>query len=163
MQVVTERDEALRAVEEWEARCQQLEAEAEVLQAEVQRQELELAAGKADAETRGSAVAGLQTMLTSLQKACDQGRHAGIGCALACRRFSGRGVRPRCQDMVLHVVRQRTSRSKVESRPFLTHTLVQDDTIGAADSWAGLVVGLDGSHLCQVFTVKARSQLLRSQ
>ncbi|KAK9863504.1 hypothetical protein WJX84_001683 [Apatococcus fuscideae] len=52
-QVVTERDEALRAVEEWEARCQQLEAEAEVLQAE--------------------------TMLTSLQKACDQGRHAGVG------------------------------------------------------------------------------------
>lgn len=77
VQVMAERDEALRAIEEWEVRCQQLEAEAEVLQAEIQRQEMELANGRADAETRGAAVAGLESMLTNLMKAAAQGRHPG--------------------------------------------------------------------------------------
>ena len=76
-QVMAERDEALRVIEEWDARCQQLEGEAEVLQAEIQRQELELAAGKADAETRGAAVTSLEAMLTNLTKAHAQGRYAG--------------------------------------------------------------------------------------
>lgn len=81
---MAERDEALRAVQEWEARCQQLEAEAEALQNELQRQEMELANGRADAETRGAAVAGLESMLTNLMKAAAQGRHSGkllYGCS----------------------------------------------------------------------------------
>ena len=79
MQVTAARDEALRANEEWEARCHQLEAEAEVLQADLQRQEMELANGRADAETRGAAVAGLEGMLRTLMKAAAQGRHQGAG------------------------------------------------------------------------------------
>ncbi len=77
VQVMAEREEALRVAEEWEARCQQLESETEALQAEVQRQEMELSAGKADAETRGTAVAKLEAMLSNLAKAQGQGRHAG--------------------------------------------------------------------------------------
>ena len=77
MQLVAERDEALRAVGEWEARFEQLESEVEALQAEVQRLEFELAAGKADAETRGTAVASLEAMLSNLATAHAQGRHTG--------------------------------------------------------------------------------------
>lgn len=77
VQVQADRDEALKAVEEWEVRCQQLEAEAGILQAEIQRQEMELANGRADAETRGAAVAGLESMLANLIKAAAQGRYSG--------------------------------------------------------------------------------------
>ncbi|KAK9819108.1 hypothetical protein WJX74_002074 [Apatococcus lobatus] len=82
-EVIAAKTEALRALEEWETRCQELEAEVEVLQAEVQRHQMELANGRADAETRGAAVAGLEAMLTSLMKAAAQGRHPGSSTRLS--------------------------------------------------------------------------------